>query len=205
MEKTSLSQKKRTKLYPLVYKIVAEKYPDCNFDNFKQLWEKRIAESLDKLISNYYGSRFMGEYDWLKEQGLLVQRTVCITYSPDIQHKRQLNNFFNFDFPCRFNSTLQYGVNTPTDKNKSLQKIFDDFCHDLYEKGIYITACCDFCDRVLEKARPLLKLVDSAKYCEDILEYWDTSEVRKVLFPDKQYQVIVLTKQDISSLTELLK
>ena len=205
MKKTLMSQKKRTDLYPLVYKVVAEKHQNCDFGRFVQLWEKRIAAELDKIIIDYYGPRFMGEYDWLKEQGLLIQQDVFISYEASTKHQRQLNNFFDFRFPAWFRPTLFYGVNTPINKDENIQKLFDIFRHNLFDEGTYAIACCDFCDRVLEKAKPLLKLVDSAKFCEDILEYWDTPEVRKVLFPDKQYSVATLTSQDISFLKELLK
>lgn len=204
MSKTKMSETKRKALLPLVYKKIIEKYPEYDIDNFTKKWKERFATIFDSIIKDYYGERYVGEYEWLKSQGLLQNRTFYINYKlkdyGDID-----NNVFDLQFKSWFEPSLMYGIYKKDDADESVKDCINNARIKLEEDGIYAQSCQRFCNELLEIAKPILKMINGATYCEDILEIWDTMEVRKVLFPEKVYPVSTLTAEDMKALKKFFK
>lgn len=205
MAKTKMSETKRKALLPLVYKKIVEKYPEYDIVAFNKEWEQKIAEQFDEIIKKYYGERFIGEYEWLKSQGFLHKQDYHISYEPLKSYQGLENNIFNLQFTTWFQSNLLYGIGKKEDADIDVNCELQDYKHTIHKAGIYSQACQNFCNEVFEVAKPILKMVNGATYCEDILEIWDTMEVRKVLFPDKIYPVSTLTAEDMENLKKFFK
>lgn len=205
MAKTKMSESKRKALLPLVYKKIIEKYPEYDIDNFTKKWKERFAEIFDNVIKEYYGERFVGEYDWLVSQGLLHNREFLIEDTPKNTYGGTENNVFNIHFENWFGPTLMFGINKKDNADKSVEDCINTARRKINEDGIYAESCQRFCNDLLEIAKPILKMINGATYCEDILEFWDTMEVRKVLFPDKVYPVSTLTAEDMKALKKFFK
>lgn len=205
MAKTKMSDKKRKELLPFVYKKIVEKYPQYDIDVFDKEWKQKIAKQLDDVIKKYYGERFIGEYDWLKSQGFLHKRDFHISDTPIRSYKELDNNIFCLKFTTWFYPNLLYGVSGREDTDKGIDEVLSECVHSINKSEIYSQACQNFCNEIFELAKPILVMINSAKYCEDILEFWDTMEVRKVLFPEKVYPISTLTAQDIENLKNFFK
>ena len=204
MAKTKMSETKRRALLPLVYKKIVEKYPEYDIDTFTKKWKEYIANVFGNVVKEYYGERFVGEYDWLVSQGLLHFRTFMVTYIPKGRYDLE-NNIFNIRFENWFSPSIMYGVHKKDDADEDVDDCINDARRKLEEDGIYANSCQNFCNEIFELAKPILKLINSATYCEDILEIWDTMEVRKVLFPEKVYPVSTLTAKDMEDLRKFFK
>lgn len=205
MAKTKMSETKRRALLPLVYKKVVEKYPQYDIEVFNKEWGQKIAKQFDEIIKKYYGDRFVGEYEWLKSQGFLRKMDYHISPEPTNSYRGLENNIFNLQFMCWFCPNMLYGVAKKADSDKSLDDELTEYKHTINKAGIYSQACQNFCNEIFELAKPILKLINGATYCEDILEIWDTMEVRKVLFPEKVYPVSTLTAKDMEDLRKFFK
>lgn len=208
MAKTKMNDAKRKALLPLVYKKIIEKYPEYDIDNFTKKWKKQIADIFDNVIKEYYGERFIGEYDWLVSKGLLHSRTFLVSPFP-IRYPKNIenieNNVFGLQFEQWFSPTLLFGINKRVDSNEDIQDCIFKATRKLDNDGIYAESCQKFCNNLLEIAKPILKMINGATYCEDILEFWDTMEVRNVLFPNKVYPVSTLTAEDMKALKKFFK
>ena len=205
MTKTKLSEKKRKALVPLVYKKIVEKYPEYNIENFNKKWKEQIANIFDETIKKYYGERFMGEYDWLVSQGLLHNRQFTVNFLPKNYYGGLDNNIFDIEFVRWFSPNLMYGINKKDGADNDVDDCITEVAQKLYNDGIYAQSCQKFCNDLFEIAKPILKMINSATYCEDILEIWDTMEVRKVLFPEKVYPISTLTAEDMKALKKFFK
>ena len=205
MSKTKMSESKRKALLPLVYKKIIEKYPEYDIDNFTKKWKERIAAIFDNVITEYYGERFVGEYDWLVSQGFLHNRTFLISCKSKNSFGDIENNVFNLQFETWFKSTLLYGINKKDDADEEVTDCINKARLKFNEDGVYAESCQKFCNDLLEIAKPILKMINGATHCEDILEFWDTMEVRKVLFPEKVYPVSTLTAEDMKALKKFFK
>ena len=205
MTKTKLSEKKRKALLPLVYKKIVEKYPEYNIENFNKKWKEQIANIFDETIKKYYGERFMGEYDWLVSQGLLHNRQFTVNFLPKNYYGGLDNNIFDIEFVRWFSPNLMYGINKKDGADNDVDDCINEVAQKLYNDGIYAQSCQKFCNDLFEIAKPILKMINSATYCEDILEIWDTMEVRKVLFPEKVYPISTLTAEDMKALKKFFK
>ena len=205
MTKTKMSEKKRNALLPLVYKKIVEKYPDYDIENFNKKWKERFADIFDNVIKKYYGERFIGEYDWLLSQGFLQNKTFIVSYIPKYSYDGIENNVFNIHFNRYFQPTLMYGIRTKDTVDENVDDCIRKVIEKLEDDGIYAQSCQKFCNDLFEIAKPILKMINSATYCEDILEIWDTMEVRKVLFPEKVYPVSTLTAEDMKALKKFFK
>ena len=205
MSKTKMSESKRKALLPLVYKKIIEKYPEYDIDNFTKKWKERFAEIFDNIIKEYYGERFMGEYDWLLSQGLLQNRKFHIEHCSQRSFGAVENNVFNISFEVWFSPTLMYGFSRKVDADDHIEDRINQVRRKLNDDEIYAQSCQRFCNELLEIAKPILKMINGATHCEDILEFWDTMEVRKVLFPEKVYPVSTLTAEDMKALKKFFK
>ena len=205
MTKTKMSEKKRKALLPLVYKNIVEKYPDYDIENFNKKWKEQIANIFDEAIKKYYGERFMGEYDWLVSQGLLHNRQFMVNFIPKNCYSGLDNNIFAIEFVRWFSPNLMYGINKKDGADNDVDDCINEVARKLNSDGIYAQSCQKFCNDLFEIAKPILKMINSATYCEDILEIWDTMEVRKVLFPEKVYPVSTLTEKDMKALKKFFK
>lgn len=205
MAKTKMSETKRKALLPLVYKKIIEKYPEYDIENFTKKWKERFADIFDNVIKEYYGERFMGEYDWLKSQGLLQNRKFHIEYYPHRSYGDIENNVFNISFETWFGPTLMYGIVKKDNVDESIEDCIGKVRDKIVNDEVYAQSCQRFCNELLEIAKPILKMINGATHCEDILEVWDTMEVRKVLFPEKIYPVSTLTAKDIKALKKFFK
>ena len=205
MTKTKLSEKKRKALLPLVYKKIIEKYPEYNIENFNKKWKEQIANIFDEAIKKYYGERFVGEYDWLVSQGLLHNRQFTVNFIPKNHYGDLDNNIFNIEFVRWFSPNLMYGINKKDGADNDVGDCISEIAQKLCNDGIYAQSCQKFCNDLFEIAKPILKMINGATYCEDILEIWDTMEVRKVLFPEKVYPVSTLTAEDMKALKKFFK
>lgn len=205
MTKTKMSEIKRKALLPLVYKKIIEKYPEYDIDNFTKKWKKQIADIFDNVIKEYYGERFVGEYDWLVSQGLLQNKNFMINNIPKNCFGDIENNVFNLRFETWFSPTLLYGINKKCDADEDVNDCINKVRRKFEDDGVYAQSCQKFCNDLLEIAKPILKMINGATYCEDILEFWDTMEVRKVLFPEKVYPISTLTAEDIKVLKKFFK
>lgn len=205
MSKTKMSETKRRALLPLVYKKIIEKYPEYDIDNFTKKWKERFADIFDSIIKDYYGERFVGEYDWILSQGLLQNRTFYINYIPKGYHNCVENNIFDLEFENWFGPSLMYGICKKDDADKSVEDCINNARRKLEADDIYAQSCQRFCNELFEIAKPILKMINGATYCEDILEIWDTMEVRKVLFPEKIYPVSTVTAEDMKAVKKFFK
>lgn len=203
MTKTIMTEKKRKALLPLVYKKIVEKYPEYDIKEFNNKWQKQIANIFDDIIKKYYNERFIGEYDWLVSQGFLQNRSFSI-YPASNQYDLE-NNIFNLDFEHSFYPTLMYGITNKNDADETVVDRIYKAIREIERTHLYGNACQKFCNDLLEVAKPILKLINSTTYCEDILKIWDTMEVRKVLFPDKVYPISTLTTEDMKALKKFFK
>ena len=205
MTKTKMSEKKRKALLPLVYKKIVEKYPEYDIENFNKKWKEQIANIFDEVIKKYYGERFIGEYDWLVSQGLLHSRQFMVDFIPKNCYGGLDNNIFAIEFVRWFSPNLMYGINKKDGADNDVCDCISEVARKLYNDGIYAQSCQKFCNDLFEIAKPILKMINGATYCEDILEIWDTMEVRKVLFPEKVYPVSTLTAEDMKALKKFFK
>jgi hypothetical protein len=205
MSKTKMSESKRKALLPLVYKKIIEKYPEYDIDNFTKKWKERFAEIFDNVIKEYYGERFVGEYDWLLSQGLLHNRQFHISCTPKNSFGDIENNVFRLQFENWFGPSLMYGIGKKDSVDESIEDCIGKVKRNLEVDNVYAQSCQRFCDGLLEIAKPILKMINGATHCEDILEVWDTMEVRKVLFPEKVYPVSTLTAEDMKALKKFFK
>ena len=205
MTKTKMSEKKRKALLPLVYKKIVEKYPEYDIENFNKKWKEQIANIFDEVIKKYYGERFVGEYDWLVSQGLLHSRQFMVDFIPKNCYGGLDNNIFAIEFVRWFSPNLMYGINKKDGADNDVCDCISEVARKLYNDGIYAQSCQKFCNDLFEIAKPILKMINGATYCEDILEIWDTMEVRKVLFPEKVYPVSTLTAEDMKALKKFFK
>lgn len=205
MSKTKMSETKRKALLPLVYKKIIEKYPEYDIDNFTKKWKERFADIFDNVIKEYYGERFVGEYDWLLSQGLLQNKTFVVSYTPKDSYGNIENNVFNIHFDQWFEPTLMYGISNKDTVDETVNDCIRKVIRKLEDDGVYAQSCQRFCNDLFEIAKPILKMINGATYCEDILEFWDTMEVRKVLFPQKIYPISTLTDEDMKVLKKFFK
>lgn len=181
MAKTKMSDKKRKELLPLIYKVVKEKYDHCNIDKFNAMCKEKFSKKLDEYILEYYKEYdfFKNNHDILLEMGLVDP--IYTWFGTSFYEK----DIFKLQFNSGFTSNLGAG---------SLQHQKAGTCCSFFVinrkssdniANIYDNMCRDFVENVYVHAKPLYQLVMSAKYCEDILEVWDTEDVRKILLPEK--------------------
>lgn len=200
MAKTKMSDKKRKELLPLIYKVVSEKYDHCNIDKFNAMCKEKFSKKLDEYILEYYKDYdfFKDNHDLLRELGLIDTMYMWIN------DKSYEKNIFNLQFKSGFKSNLGVGDR----RHIKAETYCASFAYDRKNSDklpdIYDNMCKDFVENVYEHAKPLYQLVMSAKYCEDILEVWDTEDVRKVLLPQKIYPISTITQEQLEDIRNLL-
>lgn len=200
MAKTKMSDKKRKELLPLIYKVVKEKYDHCNIDKFNAMCKEKFSKKLDEYILEYYKEYdfFKNNHDILLEMGLVDP--IYTWFGTSFYEK----DIFKLQFNSGFTSNLGAG---------SLQHQKAGTCCSFFVinrkssdniANIYDNMCRDFVENVYVHAKPLYQLVMSAKYCEDILEVWDTEDVRKILLPEKIYPISTITQEYLEDIRNLL-
>lgn len=200
MAKTKMSDKKRKELLPLIYKVVSEKYDHCNIDKFNAMCKEKFSKKLDEYILEYYKDYdfYKNNHDKLQELGLI--QTTYAWFGTNFYDK----NIFNLQFDQGFTSNLGSGeLQHQKADTCCFSFVTNQKCHDKLDE-IYDKMCKDFVENVYVHAKPLYQLVMSAKYCEDILELWDSDEVRKVLLPEKIYPISTMTQEQLEDIRNLL-
>lgn len=200
MAKTKISDKKRKDLLPLIYKVVREKYDHCDIDKFNAMCKEKFSKKLDEYILEYYKDYdlYKNNHDKLLEMGLVDPNYTWLGtsfYEYDI---------FNLRFNNGFTSNLGVGMLRHHKADKSCSTYVSDRKNHDDLPNIYDNMCRDFVENVYVHAKPLYQLVMSAKYCEDILEHWDTEDVRKILLPQKNYPISTITQEQLEDIRNLL-
>lgn len=200
MAKTKMSDKKRRELLPLIYKVVKEKYEHCDDDKFNAMCKEKFSKKLDEYILEYYK-----DYDFYKNnQNILLELGLLSTTREWLRIGYIENNTFGLCFNRCFVSNLGIGVmrhqKAEIDCMTFIRNRIElDKIHDVYFK-----MCKDFIENVYIHAKPLYQFVMSAKYCEDILEHWDSADVRKILLPEKIYPISPITQEQLEAVKNLL-
>lgn len=200
MAKTKMSDKKRKELLPLIYKVVKEKYDHCDIDKFNAMCKEKFSKKLDEYILEYYKDYdfFKNNHDILLEMGLVDPIYIWLC------NNSYEKNVFNLQFKSGFESNLGVGNRRHIKTETCCVSFVYDRKDAINLSKIYDDMCKDFIENVYVHAKPLYQLVMSAKYCEDILEHWDTDEVRKVLLPEKIYPISTITQDQLEDIRNLL-
>lgn len=201
MTKTRMSQEKRKQLMqylPLYLKDLDKRY---DFNLFYETQIAQVRAMMDEDIEVYYGKQWVIMQDFLKSKGVSNHFEI---YLHSFDDDKIPFSAYRHDSFVRSNHVISDRIYTAIEgKDESFENFLNgrrQIYNEYYTKNLQA-----FMAEVKKVADPFIKLINSAKNCEDISNVWEDSKVFRILFPDKIQLPATISCTDLAFIKNINK